>query len=139
VDFEALMAQAVAARGRAYARYSHFTVGAALLFKDGDIVSGFNVENASYGLTMCAERVALYAALARGKRAEEILALCVMGAREDASEPERLIAPCGACRQVLNECNPRMLLGCAAPEGMRRFRLDELLPQAFGPDDLARL
>jgi cytidine deaminase len=133
------MAQALAARASAYARYSHFTVGAALLFKDGDIVSGCNVENASYGLTMCAERVALYAALACGKRGDDILALCVTGAPQGAIEPERLIAPCGACRQVLNEFKPHMLVGCAMPGGMRTFYLDELLPQAFGPDDLARL
>lgn len=137
-DLQALMEVARAARKGAYARYSHFAVGAALLWEDGEIVSGANIENASYGLTMCAERVALYAALARGKPGCELVAVCVVGAPEQTREPEPLTTPCGACRQVLYECNPRMLVGCAGPAGLHRFRLEELLPQAFGPDDLTR-
>jgi cytidine deaminase len=137
-DLQALMEAARAARKGAYARYSHFAVGAALLWKDGEIVSGANVENASYGLTMCAERVALYAALARGKPGRELVALCVVGAPERTRKPEPLTTPCGACRQVLYECNPTMLVGCAGPDGLHRFRLDELLPHAFDPDALPR-
>ena len=78
---------------------------------------------------MCAERVALYAARAGGKRG--VTALCVAG------PPDRFVPPCGACRQVMREYNARMLVGCAAPGGLRRFRLEELLPAAVGPDELA--
>lgn len=117
------MAAAIAARERAYAPYSHFTVGAALLCEDGDVVTGCNVENASYGLSMCAERVALFTARALGKRAGDLL--CVAG------PPGRLTAPCGACRQVMFEFNARMSVAFTTPEGTATSPLHELLPSAF--------
>lgn len=93
-----LMQAAVAARARAYAPYSKFSVGAALLSTDGTIFSGCNVENASYGLTVCAERVAIGAAVVAGHRTFSAIAVC-------ADPPA---SPCGACRQVLVEFNPDM-------------------------------
>src|SRR5262245_42863501 len=96
---ERLAAAAVAARQRAYARYSGFRVGAAVL-AGGEVFTGCNVENASYGLAICAERVAVFAAVAAGHR--EIAAAAVAG------DPETQTAPCGACRQVLYEFGPEM-------------------------------
>lgn len=126
-----LVRKAVEARGLAYAPYSNFRVGAALLAKDGRIFYGCNVENASYGLTVCAERVALFKAVAEGVR--EFLALAVAG----GSEP---CAPCGACRQVLYEFAPDLLVIMADGEGRswRAGRLSELLPHGFGPHALPR-
>lgn len=109
------------ARERAYAPYSKFAVGAALLTADGQIFGGCNVENISYGLTNCAERVAIGAAIAAGKR--EFLAVAVVA---DTGVP---ISPCGACRQVLAEfCVPVVML--ANRSERLEFRLDELLPRA---------
>jgi cytidine deaminase len=129
IDLESVMRAALAARDGAYAPYSDFAVGAAVLCEGEAIVSGCNIENASYGLAMCAERVALYAAYASGKRV--FSALCVAG------PPDRLLTPCGACRQVMNEFNVRMLVGCAGSAGICSMRLEELLPFAFGRDELA--
>jgi cytidine deaminase len=117
------MQAAIAARERAYAPYSHFTVGAALLCEDGDVVTGCNVENASYGLSMCAERVALFTARALGKRAGNLL--CVAG------PPGYLSAPCGACRQVMFEFNAGMNVSFTTPDGTTTAQLHDLLPSAF--------
>jgi cytidine deaminase len=122
-DWEPLVRAAVAAREGAYAPYSRFAVGAAVLCEDGAIVSGCNVENASYGLTVCAERVALYTAYALGKRG--FIAMCVAGS------PDCPVTPCGACRQVMSEWNAGMLVACTGPAGLRHFSLQELLPSAF--------
>lgn len=126
-----LVRQAVAARSRAYAPYSGFAVGAAILAQDGRIFTGCNVENASYGLTVCAERVALFGAVSAGAR--EFLALAV------ACGPGHC-APCGACRQVLYEFARDLLVIMADGEGKswRRASLRDLLPHAFGPSDLHR-
>jgi len=129
----ALIRRALAARERAYAPYSRYRVGAALLCADGSVVEGCNVENASYGLTVCAERVAVFAAVASGRTAFVALAVATS---EGA-------APCGACRQVLRE-----FAGAADAEGFpihmadaggaaRTRTLGELLPDGFGPKDLA--
>lgn len=119
-----LLEQAKAARARAYAPYSRFTVGAAVLTAEGEIISGCNVENVSYGLTICAERVATFAAVAAGKK--NILGLALVA---DTPEP---LTPCGACRQVLAEFAPQMWLLCANLQGQQRlFKLAELLPEAF--------
>jgi cytidine deaminase len=124
-----LATRARAARERAYAPYSRFRVGAALRDGDGRIFEGANVENASYGVTICAERVAAASAVAAGSR--RIEAVAVVGG---SSRPA---APCGACRQFLYEFGPEMLVVSESPEGDRRWwRLSELLIDGFGPQDL---
>jgi cytidine deaminase len=127
-----LVAAARAARRRAYAPYSGYRVGAALLTEDGTVVTGANVENASYSLGLCAERVAVVAAVAAGHRRFTSIAVAARG-----PEPARL---CGACRQVLNEfpAGPELEVVCAGEEGERWVvtTLGELLPQAFGPSQL---
>ena len=116
------------ARTRAYAPYSEFTVGSAVL-AGGKVYRGCNVENASYGLSICAERVAATTAVAAGER--RIDAVAVVGSSE------RPTPPCGACRQFLNEFGPAMPVVVETPDGRREvWRLDELLPHAFGPDFL---
>lgn len=126
-----LVAAATAVRASAYAPYSGFAVGAALLTADGRIFTGCNVENASYGLSMCAERNAVAAAVATGARDFRGLALVTA-----VSPPS---APCGSCRQVLAEFgNPIVVL--ANPAGEReRTTLDVLLPRAFRAADLNRV
>lgn len=119
----ALKEAAEAARLRAYAPYSGFRVGAALETGAGTIVMGCNVENASYGLTICAERNALAAAVTAGHGEFRRLALV-----SDAPEP---IAPCGSCRQVLMEFGPDMLVESWAGDEVRRWTMAELLPDAF--------
>jgi cytidine deaminase len=123
-----LLDAARAALERAYAPYSGFRVGAAVL-ADGDFFAGCNVENASYGLTICAERVAVFAAVAAGRR--RIAAVAVV------SEAPAPTAPCGACRQVLYEFGPDMTVLLAAGDAVISATLGALLPMAFGPDDLA--
>ena len=124
-----LVARAHAARERAYAPYSRFFVGAAVRTDDDRIFDGANVENASYGLSICAERVAAASAVAAGAR--RIDAIAVVGG---SSRPA---APCGACRQFLHEFNPEMLVVSESPEGGRKqWRLSALLLDAFGPRDL---
>jgi cytidine deaminase len=121
MDWDKLLTAAWETRDQAYAPYSNFHVGAALLAADGRIFTGCNVENLSYGLTNCAERVAIGAAVAAGVR--KFLAVAVVA---DTSEP---ISPCGACRQVLAEFGvPRILL--ANRSGQIEFSLEELLPRA---------
>ncbi len=131
---EDLIEAARAAVGQAYAPYSGFAVGAALRFADGAIVTGSNVENASYGLSLCAETVAVAKALGEGRRGG-LLAIALAGR---GAEP---IAPCGRCRQVLNELaalggTDPVVLSSGAGE-VRETRLSALLPQPFGPDSLA--
>ncbi|HHV57284.1 MAG TPA: cytidine deaminase [Firmicutes bacterium] len=126
---EALVAAARAAKARAYVPYSHYRVGAALLTRSGRVYTGCNIENAAYGCTMCAERVALFKAVSEGER--EFLALAV------AAEGERTASPCGACRQVLCEFAPELKVYLAGPGGeVRSLTLTELLPCAFGPAHL---
>lgn len=121
---EQLVAAALAARARAYAPYSHFQVGAALLLDDGSVVAGCNVENASYGLTTCAERTAVFTAVASGARSFRALAV--------ATGPGA--SPCGACRQVLREFAPDLPIYIADAAGnYRSTSLAALLPDAFGP------
>ena len=127
-----LVAAARAARDRAYAPYSNFRVGAALLTEQGDVVTAGNVENASYGLAICAERSAVVAAVAAGSRS--FTAVAVAGNGPDP------ITPCGACRQVLREF-PRgadLEVLCAGESGdqLLTTTLGALLPESFGPDDL---
>ena len=129
VDWKALFSAAEAARERAYAPYSKFKVGAAVLAADGTIHLGCNVENASYGLTICAERHALGRAVVEGKKPAAI-AIVV--------DSRRPTPPCGACRQVIAElCAPDVEVRSRTPKGKEsRYRVGDLLPDAFGPDDL---
>ena len=142
-DSGALSALAEAARGAvasAYAPYSHFRVGAALLLADGQVVTGANVENASYGLSLCAETVAVAKALASGVRSG--LQAVAIAASDAAGPVERAVTPCGRCRQVLAElarlgpADPLVL--CMGREEMVEIRLSGLLPHAFGPANLTQ-
>ncbi|WP_315760424.1 cytidine deaminase [Sphingomonas sp. Y38-1Y] len=143
IDEAALIAAARAAAVNAHAPYSRFRVGAALLLTDGTVVTGANVENASYGLSLCAETVAVATASAAG-RLRDIVAVAVIGGmdrdgRATGTDPVR---PCGRCRQVLNEAagmgRRDLTVLCAGAEGdaVERHRLSDLLPHAFGPSDL---
>ncbi len=122
------MARARAAAERAYAPYSEFPVGAALITSSGHIFDGANIENASYGLTVCAERVAIFRAVLDG--CQEIAAIAVHAPKE------RPCPPCGACRQVLNEFRAAggdVIVVLEGADGVELHTLDELLPMAFGP------
>jgi len=120
---EALLEAAEAARGRAYAPYSKFTVGAALLCSDGSVVTGSNVENASYGLTMCAERSALFSAVSAGQRRFSAIAV--------AGPPGVMTAPCGACRQALAEFGTGLRVLYTSEDQPVATTLAALLPAAF--------
>jgi cytidine deaminase len=125
-DYSLLLAAAELARENAYAPYSRFTVGAAVLGAKGRMYAGCNVENASYGLSMCAERTAIFAAVSAGEKKIQSVAV-VSGGREPA-------APCGACRQVLHEfaAAPDMSIVLATTEGQQiESTLAELLPRPF--------
>jgi cytidine deaminase len=125
-----LKSAAKIAAGRAYAPYSKFRVGAAVLTDSGKVFSGCNVENASYGLCNCAERTAIFSAVAAGER--KIRCVVVYTPTKTAT------APCGACRQVINEFGPdaRVISFCQGREELD-VSLGALLPGAFGPADLA--
>jgi len=124
IDGKALMREAERARRQAYAPYSDFPVGAALLTRDGTVVHGCNVENASYGLTVCAERNAVFQAVARGLK--EFVAIAVT-AREGKGAP-----PCGSCRQVLHEFAPQMRVFWRDGRGrLAEETVGGLLPHAF--------
>ena len=126
---QALMAEAVRARRRAYAPYSRFPVGAALLTKDGRVYHGCNVENASFGLAICAERNAVWKAVSEG--ATEFAAIAVT-ARDGRGAP-----PCGSCRQVLHEFAPHAWVYWRDARGrILKRRLSELLPNAFRLEEL---
>jgi cytidine deaminase len=133
-DRDALIAAAREAAGKAYAPYSRFQVGAALAFADGTVVTGANVENASYGLSLCAETVAAANAMNQGLRGG-LLAVAVIGGEAGT------VTPCGRCRQVLNELaelgGTDPVIWCAGGDEVLQLRLSELLPHAFGPGNLA--
>jgi cytidine deaminase len=132
-----------AARGamaHAHAPYSRFAVGAAVRLTDGTIVIGTNFENASYGLSLCAETVALASVNAQGRFAD-VTEIAVVGGAMDAGE-EAIVTPCGRCRQIMNEAEQMagrtLSIYCATPSGDRLLDLKvaDLLPHAFGPADL---
>ncbi|MEE1353480.1 MAG: cytidine deaminase [Acutalibacteraceae bacterium] len=129
-----LLELASQAREHAYAPYSHFRVGAALLCKDGTVYQGCNIENASFGATNCAERTAIFRAVYDGQR--EFSALAIVGARE--GEPEMFCYPCGICRQVLSEfCPEDMRLVFRDSSGsIEHHTLGELFPKGFGGENL---
>ncbi len=123
MNLDDLLARALDCRKTAYAIYSKFAVGAALETASGKVFTGCNVENLSYGLTICAERNAVFAAIAAGER--EFVRIVIVS---DSREP---VSPCGACRQVLAEFSAEMEVRCVNLQGDEyRARLDELLPRA---------
>lgn len=136
-DERALIAAAIAAMRHAHAPYSRFAVGAALRLSDGTILTGSNFENASYGLSLCAETVAIAAANAQG-RLRDITAIAIAGGPMGGGDAG-IITPCGRCRQILNEAQDmagrEIAILCTNADGtqLSRHSLAELLPHAFGP------
>lgn len=132
----ALMRAAREARKMAYAPYSRYQVGAALLCADGRVFTGCNVENAAFGPCNCAERTAIFKAVSEGAR--EFTAIAVTGGFEDAEMPDDC-TPCGVCRQVMAEfCRPEsfeIIMG-RTDDSLRTRTLGELLPESFGPGNL---
>jgi cytidine deaminase len=128
----ALLAAAKRAYENSYAPHSNFRVGAAILLEGGELFSGCNVENASYGLTNCAERTAIFAAVsALGSKRVRIRALAVVNDRGVAC------SPCGACRQVISEFGAGAEVFYLGPKGIQRSSMRELLPDCFGSESLA--
>ncbi|GIN89653.1 cytidine deaminase [Siminovitchia terrae] len=127
---EQLMKEAVRAKEKAYAPYSNFPVGAALLTKDGTIYHGCNIENAFYGLTNCAERTVIFKALSEGDKAFEMLVV--------TANTDRPVPPCGACRQVIAEhCSQDMKVILINSKGdVQEFTVGDLLPFAFSAGDM---
>ena len=125
-----LIERAREVRRRAYAPYSEYPVGAALLARSGQIFEGANVENAAYPTTMCAERIAAFAAVTQGERAFDAIAVVTLNGG----------TPCGACRQVLSEFGGDLLVIVADVEGEIHLqtKLKDLIPHAFGPQDLVQ-
>jgi cytidine deaminase len=124
IDWNKLISAARAVRKNAYAKFSGFEVGAALLTDDGEIITGCNVENSSFGLTICAERTAVFKAVSEGHK--EFVAIAIVS---NSDQPAR---PCGACRQVLFEFNPDLEIACANINGtVDKFKLSDLFPEGF--------
>ena len=125
MDYAPLIAKALEMKQAAYAPYSHFSVGAAVLGESGRIYGGANVENASYGATVCAERAAIFAAVNAGERKLKAIAVTE--------------TPCGVCRQVMREfADPKSfeIVVARSTDDFRVFTLEALLPESFGPDAL---
>jgi cytidine deaminase len=125
---DSLISAARSVQARAYAPYSRFRVGAALESSDGTIFLGCNVENASYGLTICAERAAVFAAVSAGATSFRRAVV--------VSDVDPPAAPCGACRQVLAEFGLNLPIDGVGSKATVRWRLSDLLPAAFGPEQL---
>ena len=139
MDHKALIEAALDARRRSYSPYSGYRVGAAILCGDGTIVTGTNIENASYGATVCAERCAVFSAVASGKRDFSAIAI-VGGSGSENDRTDDYAFPCGICRQVLREfADPASFLVIVAksPDDHREYTLQQLLPESFGPDNLS--
>ncbi len=139
MDKERLIKAAFTARKGSYAPYSGYNVGAALLCKDGTVIMGANIENASYGATVCAERCAVFNAVSSGYRDFE--AIAIVGGRSDEIDTVSDYAfPCGICRQVLREfVDPGsfMIVVARSETDHKEYTLSELLPESFGPDNLS--
>ncbi|MCI7322335.1 MAG: cytidine deaminase [Lachnospiraceae bacterium] len=135
---EGLVLLAFEARKKAYAPYSHFQVGAALLAADGQVFQGCNIENAAYTPSNCAERTAFFNAVSEGVR--DFTAIAIVGGKEGQGELS-CCPPCGVCRQVMMEfCRPdsfRIILAKSKTE-YKSYTLDELLPMGFGPENLQK-
>lgn len=135
MDNQALIKLALEAREFAYAPYSDFCVGAALLTKDGKVFQGCNIENAGYSATNCAERTAFFKAISEGEK--EFLAIAIVGGRRN--KVTGYAAPCGVCRQVMMEfCNPAefKIIVAISEEKYVEHTLEEMLPMGFGPNNL---
>lgn len=130
-DRDGLIRAALAARENAYVPYSRYAVGAALLCDDGEMIPGCNIENASFGATVCAERTAFFRAVGSGKR--RFTAIAITGGME-GEQPKEYAYPCGICRQVMKEfCGDDFLILVAKSEtDYEEYRLKELLPKGFG-------
>ena len=124
-----MVEQARAVQQRAYAPYSKFRVGAAIETMSGEVYVGCNVENASFGLTICAERAAMVQAVSAGRRQFRRIVV--------VTDTEPPAAPCGACRQVLAEFGTDLVVEAVGPSSTKRWRIRELLPDSFGPESLA--
>lgn len=136
--YEELIEMALEARKLAYAPYSKFQVGAALLGKNGVVYKGCNIENASYPATNCAERTAFHNAIIDGQK--EFEAIAIVGGAESVDELD-FCAPCGICRQVMREfCDPDEfeIIVARSMTDYKVFTLADLLPESFGPDNLRR-
>ena len=136
IYIEKLIETAIAQLDYSYTPYSNFKVGAALLTKNGDIYTGCNIENAAYTPTNCAERTAFFKAVSEGVR--DFQAICIVGGKDGVLT--EYVAPCGVCRQVMMEfCNPKTFQIILAIDKERYdiYTLEELLPQGFGPSNLA--
>jgi len=128
VDIKRLIRKALEAQKKAYVPYSNFHVGAALITEDGEIFTGCNIEISSYSPTLCAERTAIFKAVSEGHK--KIKAIAIVG---DAN----FTYPCGVCRQVIREFGKDATIIIANSEDeYREYKLDELLPHSFGPEDL---
>ena len=133
MNHQELYSLAESARKKAYAPYSHFTVGAALLTKEGKVYLGCNIENAAYGAVNCAERTAFFTAVCEGER--DFAAIAIAGGREGKTGD--VCAPCGICRQVMAEfCQADFEVILASGEGVKVYRLDEILPLSFTKENL---
>ena len=131
---QVLVEKAKEAMKNAYAPYSSFKVGAALLCKDGSIYTGCNIENASFSPTVCAERVAIFKAVADGKRDFSAIAVC---GGKDGVLSDKCCYPCGVCRQVMSEfCNSDFTIYVMSESDVKEYTLSQLLPESFGPEDV---
>ena len=140
MDVKKLITAAFVARNNSYAPYSDYNVGAALLIGDGSIVCGSNIENASYGATICAERCAVFNAVSSQKRDFEAIAI-VGGRSEEIDNMSDYAYPCGMCRQVLREfTDPKTfkVIVARSINDYREYTLEELLPESFGPDHVKK-
>lgn len=134
---QSLIETAIAQLRFAYTPYSHFKVGAALLAADGTVYTGCNIENAAYTPCNCAERTAFFKAVSEGAR--DFRAICIVGGME--GKLTGCTAPCGVCRQVMMEfCDPESfeIILAVSPEDYQVWKLKELLPMGFGPENLGR-
>ena len=127
-DVQQLIECAIEARKQSYSPYSNFAVGAALLCEDGTIFKGCNIENASYGLTNCAERTAIFKAISEGHRKFKALAV--------VADTEGPCAPCGACRQVMKEFKIPMIIMANLLGNMEIVSIEDLLPFSFSECDV---
>lgn len=138
MDKDKLIRAAFSAREHSYAPYSNYNVGAALWCSDGTIITGANIENASYGATVCAERCAIFSAVAAGRSDFTAIAI-VGGVSEEKDVTSDYAFPCGICRQVMREfTDPATfkIIVARSTKDYKEYTLNELLPESFGPDNL---